>query len=73
MLFLLYHFLLTSGLSILKPESVSKMLVNQMLLCFGLVFAFQVGHNKAVMAGISNYSSSFVVLVIMRYCYFIDR
>lgn len=27
----------------MKPETISKMLVNQMLLCFGTMFAAQVG------------------------------
>lgn len=30
------------SLSYMKPESVSKMLINQMLLCYGSIFACQV-------------------------------
>lgn len=33
---------------LLKPESVSKMLVNQTLLCYGSIFACQVHLNSAI-------------------------
>lgn len=60
---------------IMKPEPINKNLVNQMLLCFGLMFASQVGECDEVFAFIYEFlivNKPWIPRIVVECCHFLE-